>query len=98
MHFDSKVFVFLPKSDDGVLEAGYFVAEVYLFVVKFLDGDALIDRSFDGIQLVPEQLVVGIGNQRVLLVLGLYFQLFDLGVHLADFSEDSLVGYRVQFF
>jgi hypothetical protein len=97
VHFDSEVFIFLPKSDDGVLEARYFVAEVYFFVVELLDGDALIDSPFDGVQLVPEQLIVGVGYQRVLLVLGLHFQLLDLGVHLVDFSEDSLVGDRVQF-
>jgi hypothetical protein len=57
----------------------------------FLDGDTLIDCYLDGIHLAPEQLVVRTGNQKVLIVLGLHFQLLDLGVYLIDLSENRLV-------
>ena len=68
---DPEVFVFLPEGENGVLEGGDLVAKVDLFVVELLDSDTLVNGALDGGELVPEQLVVGVCDEGVLLVLSL---------------------------
>lgn len=94
---DIEVLIIFAQLDETLLEDRHFVPQVDLFVVKLLDEDTAVNGDLQSLELLLEVLVVGVGDQVVLLPLGLDLQLLNLEIDLADKAQDGFVGGWVQF-